>query len=42
MKKKISKCGFCNKYAIHHEHDCDDYSSISPYDDYPSDAPSTD
>ena len=34
--------GFCNKYAIHHEHDCDDYSPTGPYDGYPSDAPSTD
>ena len=35
-------CGFCNKYAIYHEHDCDDYSPTGPYDGYPSDAPSTD
>ena len=41
MKKKNLKCEFCNKYAIYHEHDCNDYSSTSPYDDYLSDAPST-
>ena len=35
-------CGFCNKYAIYHEHDCDDYPSRDPYDGYLSDAPSTD
>ena len=35
-------CGFYNKYAIYHEHNCDDYSPIGPYDGYPSDAPSTD
>ena len=35
-------CGFCNKYAIYHEHNCDDYSPTGLYDGYPSDAPSTD
>ena len=35
-------CGFCNKYVIYHEHECDDYPSRDPYDGYPSDAPSTD
>ena len=34
--------GFCNKYAIYHEHNCDDYSPTGPYDGYPSDAPSID
>ena len=34
-------CEFCNKYAIYHEHDCDDYPPRDPYDFYPSDAPST-
>ena len=35
-------CGFCNKYVIYHEHECDDYPLMDPYDGYPSDAPSTD
>ena len=35
-------CGFCNKNAIYHEHECDDYPPRDPYDGYPSDAPSTD
>ena len=34
--------GLCNKYAIYHEHACDDGSPWDPYDGYPSDAPSTD
>ena len=35
-------CGFCNKYAIYHKHECDDYPPMDPYDGYPSNAPSTD
>ena len=27
-------CGFCNKYAIYHEHECDYYPSRDPYDGY--------
>ena len=34
--------GFCNKYAIDHEHECDDYPPRDHYDGYPSNAPSTD
>ena len=34
--------GFCNKYAIYHEHECDDYPPMDSYDGYLSDAPSTD
>ena len=36
----ILYCGFCNQYAIDHEHDCG--SPRGPFDGYPSDAPSTD
>ena len=36
----IFYCGFCNKYAISHEHDCG--SPRGPFDGYPSDASSTD
>ena len=32
--------GFCNKYAISHDHDC--RSPRGPFDGYPSDAASTD
>ena len=35
-------CGLCNKYAIYHEHACNDDSPWDPYDDYLSDTPSTD
>ena len=35
-------CGLCNKYAIYHEHACDDNAPWDPYDGYPSDSPSTD
>ena len=35
-------CGLCNKYAIYHEHACDDNAPWDPYDGYPSDTPSTD
>ena len=33
-------CGLCNKYAIYHEHEYDDYPPMDPYDGYPFDAPS--
>ena len=36
----ILYCGFCNQYAIYHEHDCG--FPRGPFDGYPSDAPSTD
>ena len=36
----ILYCGFCNQYAIYHDHDCS--SPRGPFDGYPSDAPSTD
>ena len=36
----IFYCGFCNKYAISHDHDCS--SPRGPFDGYPSDAASTD
>ena len=36
----ILYCGFCNRYAIYHEHECD--SPRGPFDGYPFDAPSTD
>ena len=35
-------CGFCNQYAIYHEHECIDDRPWDPYDGYPSDAPDTD
>ena len=35
-------CELCNKYAIYHEHACDDNAPWDPYDGYPSDTPSTD
>ena len=35
-------CRLCNKYAIHHEHACNDDSPWDTYDGYPSDALSTD
>jgi len=31
-------CGFCNQYAIYHEHECNDDPPWDPYDGYPSDA----
>ena len=34
--------GFCNKYVIYHEHECDDYPPRDLYDCYPSDTPSID
>ena len=36
----IFYCGFCNKYAISHVHDCS--SPRGPFNGYPSDAASTD
>ena len=36
----IFYCGFCNKYAISHDHYCS--SPRGPFDGYPSDAASTD
>ena len=36
----IFYCGFYNKYAISHDHDC--RSPRGPFDGYPSDAASTD
>ena len=39
----ILYCGFCNQYAIYHEHECDSpQGPFDPFDGYPSDAPSTD
>ena len=38
--QRIFYCGFCNKYAISHNHDCS--SPQGPFDGYPSDATSTD
>ena len=35
-------CGFCNQYAIYHEHACNNDSPWDPYNGYPSDAPLTD
>ena len=35
-------CGFCNQYAIYHEHECNDDPPWDPYDGYPTDAPNTD
>ena len=35
-------CGFCNQYVLYHEHECNDDPPWEPYDDYPSDATSTD
>ena len=41
--EQILYCGFCNKYAIYHEHECDSpQDPFDPFDGYPSDAPSTD
>ena len=34
--------GFCNQYAIYHEHECNDDPPWDSYDNYPSDAPDTD
>ena len=36
----IFYCGFCNKCAISHDHDC--RSPRGPFDGYPSDVASTD
>ena len=36
----IFYCGFCNKYAISHDHDC--RSPWGPFGGYPFDATSTD
>ena len=36
----ILYCGFCNQYAIDHEHDCG--SPRGPFDGYPSNAHSID
>ena len=33
--------GFCNQYAIYHEHECNDDPRWDPYDGYPSNAPNT-
>ena len=38
----ILYCGFCNRYAKHHEHDCDYHPPWDPFDGYPSDAYDTD
>ena len=39
----ILYCGFCNQYAIYHEHECDSpRGPFDPFNGYPSDAPSTD
>ena len=35
-------CGFCNQYAIYHEHACNNDSPWDPNNGYPSDAPLTD
>ena len=35
-------CGFCNQYAIYHEHECNDDPPWDSYDGYPFDAPDTD
>ena len=35
-------CGFCNQYVLYHEHECNDDPLWEPYDDYLSDATSTD
>ena len=35
-------CGFCNQYAIYHEHGCNDDPPWDPYDSYPFDAYDTD
>ena len=35
----IFYCGFCNQYAISHDHDCG--SPRGPFDGYPSNTPST-
>ena len=43
MFEPILYCGFCNQYAIYHEHECDSpQGPFDPFDGYPSDAPSTD
>ena len=43
MDEPILYCGFCNRYAIYHEHECDSpQGPFDPFDGYPSDAPSTD
>ena len=34
--------GFCNQYAIYHEHECNNDPPWDPYDNYPSNAPNTD
>ena len=31
-------CGFCNQYAIYHEHECNDDPPWDPYDGYASNA----
>ena len=39
----ILYCGFCNQYAVYHEHECDfPQGPFDPFDGYPSDAPFTD
>ena len=39
----ILYCGFCNQYAIYHEHECDSpQGPFDHFDCFPSDAPSTD
>ena len=35
-------CGFCNKFVIYNEHECDEYPPMDSNDGYPSDAPCTD
>ena len=35
-------CGFCNQYAIYHEHECNNNPPQDPYDGYPFDAYDTD
>ena len=43
MFEPILYYGFCNRYAIYHEHECDSpQDPFDPFDGYPSDAPSTD
>ena len=39
----ILYCGFCNQYAIYHEHECNSpQGPFDPFDGYPSDTPFTD
>ena len=40
--KPLLYCGFCNQYAMYHEHDCNYNPPWDPYDGCPSEAYDTD